>query len=157
MTPYSPKTRPSSGVQWHIVAGQLGGSWLQFSLHHSSVAPLPGTAWHCLPGAGGVGGLGGGEGGGGEGGGGGGVGVGGQGGAGLGDVGIAPLHRGVPASTAAHIACATYTHVPQDRRQYLTTAYLSFTITRGGLACGQEYMGSATICFEIILGANRKE
>ena len=67
----------------HSEDGQFGGTWWQFSLHHASVAPLPGTAWHVVPGPGGDGdgGLGCGGGGGGDGGGDGGVG-GGEGGVG---------------------------------------------------------------------------
>eukprot|EP00040_Diaphanoeca_grandis_P017396 m.90592 g.90592 ORF g.90592 m.90592 type:complete len:157 (+) comp26412_c0_seq1:1275-1745(+) len=93
----------------HRLAGQLGGSWLQFSSHHSSVAPAPGTAWHVLvgpgggPGGGGPGGPGGfgdgpGAGHGPEGGGGGGCGNG---------SGIEPLQREAPDITALHTACAT--------------------------------------------------
>ena len=33
--------------QAHSVGGQLGGSWLQFASHHSSLTELD-TAWQCL-------------------------------------------------------------------------------------------------------------
>ena len=96
------------------LAGQFGGSWLQFSSHQVSVAPAPGTAWHVLAGPGGGGGGGDGPGGG-EGGGGGpggvgpGHGPGGPGGAGLGPSGsgMVPLQRAEPGKTELQIACAT--------------------------------------------------